>query len=90
MERDKEIEKALLGYLFYSVAPNASGTYMSSFCSPIGLYSNMLKVGKPSSFGSSPGFTYPVSCVWPLAAYRTFLGHHLPFVFKLSANFVEN
>lgn len=90
MDGDKKIEKALLGYLFYSVAPNASGTYISSFCSSIDLYSNMLKVGKPSSFGSSPGFTYPVSRVRPLAAYHTFPGHHLPFVFKLSANFVEN
>ena len=90
MVRDKEIEKALLDYFHYSVAPNTSGTYISSSCSSIDLYFNMLEIGKPSSFGSSPGFTYPVPRAWPLAAYHAFLSHHFPFVFKLSANFVEN
>ncbi len=82
MDGAKEIEKALLGYLLYSVAPNASGTYISLSCPSIDLYSDMLKIGKPSSFGSSPGFTYSVSCVWSLAAYLAFLGHHLPFILE--------
>ena len=82
----KEIEITPLSYLLYSVTPNAPGTYIGFSCLSIGLYSNMLKIGKPSSFGSPPGFTYPVSRVRSFAAYLASPGHHSPYVFNLFAN----
>lgn len=82
MVGDKGIEITPLGYLLYSVTPNASGTYIGRSCSSMDLYSNALKIGTPSSFGSSPGFTHPVSRVGSLAAYLALLGHINPLFFN--------